>query len=283
LAGLWRGFRSLPVLAQLVAVVAAAVVAIAVASVLSRSGTGTNVSARSSTSLRLGSIPSSTTTTIAPLPAGDDKTVKNVIDGDSLELTDGTKIRLIGIDAPDVETKACFSSEATSHLQELLAPGRNVRVAYDVTATDRFSRTLAYVYRLPDGLFINVAMARDGFAIQLSTGLNIAHTDEIEAGVADARNGRRGLWQSCDTTTTTAGSGATATTTAPAPTGTIAPASTTTAPPASTATTTGPPALGAVQRGTQCLLSGAPASFSDGTRAVCTVDPTDGVLKWQPA
>src|SRR5437588_9087026 len=183
LAGLWRRFRGLPIFAQLVGVAVAILVVIALGSLLAGSGGGTNVASRSTTTRRPGLTVATTTTTLPVLPAGDDKAVKSVIDGDSFETADGVKIRLIGMDAPDVEVDACFSAEATSHLRDLLPAGRSIRVVYDASKTDRFGRTLAYVYRFPDGLFINVAQAKDGYAIVQSVPPNTAHDPEIAAAV----------------------------------------------------------------------------------------------------
>src|SRR5205823_688677 len=143
----------------------AILVLIGIGSLFTGGGGDTKVASRSSTTVR-STLPLATTTTMPPLPPGDDKAVKSVIDGDSFEVVDGTKIRFIGIDAPDVETNDCFSAEATAHLRELLPAGQAVRLVYDTSTTDRFGRTLAYVYRLPDRLFVNLAMAKDGFAIQ---------------------------------------------------------------------------------------------------------------------
>ncbi|MFN2506721.1 MAG: thermonuclease family protein [Acidimicrobiales bacterium] len=227
---------------QLILSAIAVLLLITAFSALSGSGSGTNVSTRSSSTLR--TIAPSTSSTINPsLPPGEDKTVKAVIDGDSFELTDGTKIRLIGIDAPDIETTDCFSAEATTHLRELLTDRPNVRLVYDTSRTDRLERTLAYAYRLPDGLFVNVAMARDGYATQLTTAPNTTHADQIGAAVADARTAARGLWQNCQTSTTAARPAVTSPvvtepTTDPTEPPTTEPETSTTSPPDPGATTT---------------------------------------------
>ena len=149
-------------------------------------------------------VPTTTTTTLPPgLPPGDDTTVSRVIDGDTIEVASGPPpVRLIGIDAPEV-TGGCFANEATAHLAELLPVGMRVRLAYDVGRADRFGRTLAYVYRLTDGLFVNLALARDGFVSQLTVPPNVAHAQEFGAAVQEARSAGRGLWAVCRTTTTT--------------------------------------------------------------------------------
>ncbi|HEX2191765.1 MAG TPA: thermonuclease family protein [Acidimicrobiales bacterium] len=198
LAGLGRRFGRLPFPVRIGLAIVATVLLLLLLSRCLGSDDGQDVVTRSPTSTS-----EPTTTTTLALPPGDDKTVKGVLDGDSLELTDATKVRLIGIDAPDVETRACFSGEATAHLGELLPAESPVRVVYDESRTDRLGRTLAYVYRLSDGLFVNDAMARDGFARQLTTPPNTAHAEEIKAAVEEAVAQRRGMWQACPTTTTT--------------------------------------------------------------------------------
>ena len=100
-----------------------------------------------------------------------------VTDGDSLVVSDGTRIRLIGIDTPEVESDDCYSSEATTHLTELVGPGTRVRLVYDAGRLDRYGRTLAYVYRLPDGLFVNLDLASNGFAQQLTVPPNVRHAE----------------------------------------------------------------------------------------------------------
>lgn len=166
---------------------------------------GASPSGGSTTEEPVGSPPllSEEPTTTGALPAGDDETVQSVIDGDSFELTSGDRIRLIGIDAPDLETAECFSAEAKAELTELLAPGSTVRVVYDVNRLDQFRRTLAYVYRVPDGLFVNLSLARDGFAYEDVAPSNTAHAADLRAAVSEARDARRGLWSSCSTRSTT--------------------------------------------------------------------------------
>lgn len=144
--------------------------------------------------------PSSSTSTTAAPPAGDIVEVARVIDGDTIEVTDGTRVRLIGIDTPEsVDPRRpveCLGKEAAAHTASLLPVGTDVRLEYDVEREDRYGRTLAYVYRVDDGLFVNAAIARDGFAQQLTIPPNVAKVDEIAAAVAEARAAGRGLWGS---------------------------------------------------------------------------------------
>lgn len=130
--------------------------------------------------------------------------VERVVDGDTIVVHLGgrdERVRLIGIDTPETvdprKPVQCFGKEASAHTKDLLPPGTVVRLERDVEARDRYDRLLAYVYRASDGLFVNLALARDGYAQQLTIPPNVAYVDEIRAAVSEARQAGRGLWSSC--------------------------------------------------------------------------------------
>jgi micrococcal nuclease len=129
-------------------------------------------------------------------------TVESITDGDTLRVTGSERVRLIGIDTPEVSGGVeCFGREATAHLNALIPPGTPVRLEYDAERTDRYGRTLAYVYRAADDLFVNLAMAADGYAAQMTIPPNVARVDEIGRAVAVARAAGRGLWSACQDAT----------------------------------------------------------------------------------
>ena len=158
------------------------------------------------------------------LPAGHDTTVTRVTDGDTIVVGGTIRVRLIGMDTPETldsrTAVQCFGPEASRHTGALVPAGTPVRLVYDVDRTDRYGRTLAYVYRLSDGLFVNVALVRDGYARMATFPPNVAHVDEIRAAETEAREAARGLWGGCDT------AGSTVTTAPPTP-ATVSPAPTT--------------------------------------------------------
>lgn len=229
LSGVWRRFRGLAPWAQLAITAVAAVVLVAPftgepeeqrVAASARSTTTTTAVAPTTTAVA----PTTTTTTTVPtgVPAqGDDSAVVRVIDGDTIEVTGGTRVRLIGVDTPETVEPGrpveCFGPEATRYANELLPAGTRVRLSYDVQRQDSFGRTLAYVYKLSDGVFVNLAMARNGFAQQDTVPPNVAHAEEFRAAAASARSASLGLWQAClsPATTTTAPRVAAAPTTRP--------------------------------------------------------------------
>jgi micrococcal nuclease len=133
-------------------------------------------------------------------------TIVRVVDGDTIVVRlagQHERVRLIGIDTPESVKPGspveCFGKEASGHLASLLPQGTVVRLEGDAEQRDRYGRLLAYVYRDPDGLFVNAVMARDGFAQPLTVPPNVAHTAELAAAARSARESRRGLWAACPT------------------------------------------------------------------------------------
>jgi micrococcal nuclease len=130
--------------------------------------------------------------------------VVSVVDGDTVRIDLGSRVetvRLIGIDTPETkhptEPVGCYGPEASARTEELLAPGTEVTVERDAEERDRYGRLLAYVVRRTDGTFVNLELARGGFADALSIAPNTAHAGEIGAAVREAREQARGLWGAC--------------------------------------------------------------------------------------
>ena len=130
--------------------------------------------------------------------------VVRVVDGDTLvvEIAGAEeRVRLIGIDTPEsVDPRSpvdCFGHEASAATKALLPAGTEVRLVRDVEARDRYDRLLAYVYRVEDDTFVNLALAEQGFAEVATFPPNVAHTDDLVAAVARAREEGVGLWSAC--------------------------------------------------------------------------------------
>jgi endonuclease YncB( thermonuclease family) len=226
-AGIWRRFRGLAPLVQLVLVVAVAVVAAS-----PFTSEAEEQVAPTSTSVAPAATVAPSMTTTGPA-AGDDTSVVRVVDGDTIEVAGGTRIRLIGVDTP--ETTECFGSEATRYANELLPAGTRVRLVYDVQRLDPYGRTLAYVYKLTDGVFVNLAIARNGFAQQATFPPNVAHAEEFRVAAASARTASLGLWSGCASPATTTTTAAPVTVAAPTTRASVARLVPTTAAPAAAA------------------------------------------------
>jgi micrococcal nuclease len=118
-------------------------------------------------------------------------TVKSVHDGDTVRCADDRRLRLLLIDAPELDQRP-FGERARTALRALLPVGTPVRFETDVERQDRYRRTLAYVY-LPDGRMANEEMVRQGYAVPLVYRPNVRYEARMQAAAALARRERRGL------------------------------------------------------------------------------------------
>jgi endonuclease YncB( thermonuclease family) len=127
--------------------------------------------------------------------------IDHVADGDTVDLTNGQKIRLVQIDTPEVYfTPECYGSRASAITKRLLPPGTLVRLTTEPStdSVDRYGRLLRYVVRAKDGLNVNIQLVRIGAAAPYF----YDHRRGRYAGLLDrlARNARadhRGLWGAC--------------------------------------------------------------------------------------
>jgi micrococcal nuclease len=130
--------------------------------------------------------------------------VERVVDGDTIiaQLDGGPteRVRLIGMDTPESVKPGtpvqCFALKASAYTKHLLT-GRRVRLVTDVEPRDRYGRLLAYVYREPDGLFVNEQLVRAGYARPYTFPPNVRYEGAIAALATRARQGGRGLWRAC--------------------------------------------------------------------------------------
>ena len=129
------------------------------------------------------------------------RTVKQVVDGDTIVLENGEIVRLMGIDAPEIKhaTKAVteMGKEAAAFARKLVE-GKKVRLEFDPAKPtdshkDSRKRTLAYVF-LADGLFLNAEMLKAGYAFTIP-GFVHKYSEEFRRFERGARENKRGLWK----------------------------------------------------------------------------------------
>lgn len=115
-------------------------------------------------------------------------------DGDTFYLTGIGKVRLIGIDTPEVfGEQECFGREASRFVERTVPVGASVRYRLGVEERDRYGRALAYVW-LGDGRFLNRMLVAHGFAQPLTVPPNVEYKDILLRAARRAREAGRGLW-----------------------------------------------------------------------------------------
>ena len=118
--------------------------------------------------------------------------VTQVTDGDTIVIADGSRVRYIGIDTPEVYPKPeAFGIEAWQANCELVE-GKTVRLERDISDTDRYGRLLRYVY--VDNIFVNAELVRRGLAYAKAYPPDTKHHDYLEELETEAREAGRGIW-----------------------------------------------------------------------------------------
>ena len=130
-----------------------------------------------------------------PTPAGtgEGARVAFVVDGDTVELADGRRVRYIGINTPEVDQP--YAAEATAFNESLVA-GREVRLETDAQESDPYGRILAYVWA--GDTFVNLELVRQGYAVATTVPPNVRYADAFVRAEREAREAARGLWAPAD-------------------------------------------------------------------------------------
>lgn len=120
--------------------------------------------------------------------------VKRAVNGDSLELEDGSIVRYIGIDAPDSENRQVAGQvgNAAWVANKALVEGKEVTIEYDVEPKDPRGRELAWVY--VNNELVNARLVRDGHAIVSVFPPNVKYLDALFKAQDEAAKANRGLW-----------------------------------------------------------------------------------------
>ncbi len=116
--------------------------------------------------------------------------VVQVMDGDTIVIANGEKVRYIGVDAPEMGMP--FFVEATRENQKLVE-GKEVRLEKDVSEKDKYGRLLRYVYVRRK--MVNQELVRKGWARAKFTSPNIKYHDEVKEAEEEARRKHRGMWK----------------------------------------------------------------------------------------
>jgi endonuclease YncB( thermonuclease family) len=121
--------------------------------------------------------------------------VTRVFDGDTVAASSVGRVRLLGIDAPEMggafERPAPFAIEARERLQSLVL-NRWVRLECDGTRHDVYGRSLFYVL-LETGEFINATLVRSGLA-RVSARTRLRRWDDLRRAEDEAQSRRAGMW-----------------------------------------------------------------------------------------
>jgi micrococcal nuclease len=132
--------------------------------------------------------------------------VIKVIDGDTIKLENGEKVRYIGIDSPErLSGGECYYRQALEKNSELVL-GKTVRLVKDVSERDKYQRLLRYVYIDPplsdtssrQSVFVNKLLVREGYAAAATYPPDVKFKDIFLEAQRLAREEGKGLWSECE-------------------------------------------------------------------------------------
>ena len=119
--------------------------------------------------------------------------VTKIVDGDTIQIEGGKKVRYIGINTPELKGSQCFAKEAKERNSQLVA-GKRIRLQKDVSETDKYGRLLRFVYT-EQGEFVNNLLVLEGYALSTSYPPDISKQTLFRKSQQDAIQQNRGLWK----------------------------------------------------------------------------------------
>jgi micrococcal nuclease len=123
------------------------------------------------------------------------RTITRVVDGDTLVLNGNEKVRLIGVNTPEMSDDRPEVRELAlraKYFLQRLAQSKKVRLEYDYQHKDRYGRTLAYLY-LEDGTFVNAEIVKSGYGYAF-TKYPFKYMERFRMYERAAREAKLGLW-----------------------------------------------------------------------------------------
>jgi len=125
--------------------------------------------------------------------------VQRVVDGDTVRLSDGRSVRLIGLNTPELgkqgRSDEPFAVAARKRLEALVAEsGGRVGLRLGAQEKDHYGRTLAHLYSV-SGASLEAQMLAEGLGFQVAVAPNVDLVDCQQAAERSARQARTGLWK----------------------------------------------------------------------------------------
>lgn len=125
-------------------------------------------------------------------PPGRDCTVKRILDGDTVDCEDGRRVRLLLMDAPEMDQEP-FGAIARNALINLAPVGTVLKTESDIQSQDRYGRYLAHLFTI-DGISIGESLLRQGMGLVSVFPPNVNYVERFRRAAQEARIQNRGLW-----------------------------------------------------------------------------------------
>jgi micrococcal nuclease len=129
--------------------------------------------------------------------------IARVVDGDTVELKDGRRVRLVGVNTPESTTRTEEYGKAASDYTKKQLTGKTVYLEKDVSDTDKYGRLLRIVWLSPPSSIsdkeirtkmYNATLVLGGYAEPSTYPPDVKYADYFRKYALEARNAKKGLW-----------------------------------------------------------------------------------------
>lgn len=123
--------------------------------------------------------------------------LEKCIDGDTISIKSGeiiTKVRMLAIDAPEIDKEEPYSIEAKEYLCDLIKSGKNLYLEYDDKAdkTDKYDRTLAWVWI--GNTLLQKKLVENGYARVAYLYNEYKYDEELKELEKEAKENKLNIW-----------------------------------------------------------------------------------------
>lgn len=124
--------------------------------------------------------------------------VVHVYDGDTVKLADGRRVRIIGVNTPELGRDGApdqpLSLEGRRYLERLLGPSSRIALRFDTQLRDKYGRMLAHAYIDSSKESLTAAQLREGAGTLIVVPPNVWNWECYAAAESAARDARLGIW-----------------------------------------------------------------------------------------
>jgi micrococcal nuclease len=124
--------------------------------------------------------------------------IKRIVDGDTFVTSSGQKVRMIGVNTPEVFGEAEYYGQEASNFSKQQLVGQTVYLFKDVSDTDKYDRWLRFVFIKEDPIMFNETLIMEGYANTMSLSPDVLLTKKFSLLKREAQDDRIGLWSTAD-------------------------------------------------------------------------------------
>ncbi|WP_438348640.1 thermonuclease family protein [Paenibacillus sp. FA6] len=126
--------------------------------------------------------------------------IKRIVDGDTFVTVSGHKVRMIGMNTPEVFGEAQYYGQEASDFSKQRLEGQTVYLFKDVSETDKYDRWLRFVFIEDEPIMFNETLIMEGYANTMSLPPDVLFTKKFSRLKREAQNDGIGLWGEADST-----------------------------------------------------------------------------------